>query len=82
MEIKLRKIGNSQGIILPDQLLKQCDIQGKVKVEVVQGKIIISPVTYGRETWTAQFEEEAAKYQTLNESGFQSNSFDDAEWTW
>ena len=50
MEIRLSKIGNSQGIIIPKAIIEQCGLKEKIKMEVKNNCLIISSVN-PREGW-------------------------------
>ena len=56
MQLNLVKIGNSRGIRLPASLIKECNIEYKVDVQVVERKIIISPVHQPRHGWAEAFQ--------------------------
>jgi len=43
MKMQIVKIGNSKGIRIPSVMLKQCEIEKDVDVEVVDGAIVIKP---------------------------------------
>ena len=43
MQSTIRNIGNSKGVILPQNFLKQCFIENEINIEVKGNKIIISP---------------------------------------
>ena len=53
METVLRKIDNSQGIILPDELIKELGFQlgDKLDMTVVEGKLVIA-LTEKRKKYT------------------------------
>ncbi len=83
MIIKVRKIGNSAGIILSKSIIEQCAIKDEVKIEVKGDSIIIKPVPKKlRENWEESFikagslTDHSAILPTI------SNNFDDEEWTW
>ncbi len=44
MEVKITKIGNSQGIIIPKSIIEQCGFAEKVNLEVKDNHLIVSPV--------------------------------------
>jgi antitoxin MazE len=44
MKIKVRKIGNSVGVLLPKAIVDQCSIKDEVNLEVKGDTIIIQPV--------------------------------------
>ena len=83
MVVKVRKIGNSLGILLSKSILEQCAIKEDVSIEVLDNTIVIKPVLKQvREGWEEQF----LKAGSLNEHEILidevSNSFDEEEWTW
>ncbi|MEO7309437.1 MAG: AbrB/MazE/SpoVT family DNA-binding domain-containing protein [Chitinophagaceae bacterium] len=82
MIVKLRKIGNSSGILLSKSLLEQCCIKEEVEVTVKDGAIVIAPVIkIARDGWEQQFLKAAANDHEDLMGSFQ-NKFDAEEWTW
>jgi len=43
MEISLKKIGNSKGVIIPSRFLKSLGISNKIKMDIFEDKIVIMP---------------------------------------
>lgn len=54
MLVDIIKIGNSQGIRIPKNILKECDISNQVEVEVKNHNIFIKPVN-PRKNWEQFF---------------------------
>jgi antitoxin MazE len=82
MLVRVRRIGNSQGVILSKNMMEQCDIKDLVNVEVKGNAIVIEPATQSpRAGWKQQFELANKGSEEDLMEGF-SNEFDDAEWTW
>ena len=82
MLVRVRRIGNSQGVILSKNMMEQCDIKDLVNVEVKGNSIVIKPATQSpRAGWEQQFELANKGSEEDLMEGF-SNEFDDAEWTW
>ncbi|MDE1193486.1 MAG: hypothetical protein PW786_15270 [Arachidicoccus sp.] len=80
---KIRKIGNSAGIILSKETLKHLDMQEFVSVDIEKGKIVISPVKRNpRENWEKQLLNAGAKNDSDKMLDNISNQFDQEEWTW
>ena len=83
MHSTIRNIGNSKGVILPQNLLKQCFIETEVNIEVKDNTIVISPVNdQKRKGWAEAFKEMA-------NNGDDQLSFPDvfededlSQWTW
>lgn len=83
MVLKLRKIGNSAGILLSKSLIEQCSIKDEVSVTVKDGSIIITPAyKKPREGWEEQFIKAGSLHDNENLMGNLKNKFDEEEWTW
>lgn len=83
MKTKIRKIGNSSGVILSKKMLEDLNIEPKdeLQLSVKDGKIIIQKLTEHRENWAEQF----MKADSLNDKSLEmtfANEFDEEEWTW
>ena len=84
MEVKITKIGNSQGIIIPKAIIEQCGLTDKVCLEVKDNHLIISPLVENpRQGW-----EEAIIAAGVDEDDellmgdYLPHSWDEEEWTW
>jgi antitoxin MazE len=83
MIIKVRKIGNSAGIILSKSMMEQCAIKDEVKIEIKGDSIIIQPVKKKpREGWEESFINAGSLTDHSTIIPNFSNNFDDEEWTW
>ncbi|HEX6019655.1 MAG TPA: AbrB/MazE/SpoVT family DNA-binding domain-containing protein [Burkholderiaceae bacterium] len=52
MEVTIRKMGNSQGVLIPKPILKQVGLEGSADLQVRAGVIEIRPVRRNpREGW-------------------------------
>ncbi|MBK5970832.1 AbrB/MazE/SpoVT family DNA-binding domain-containing protein [Thiorhodovibrio litoralis] len=51
MQTRLRKIGNSKGIIIPAALLSQGGFADKVELRLDAGRLIIEPIKPARQDW-------------------------------
>lgn len=60
MQSTLIKIGNSQGVIIPGQLLEQCQLDDVVSLEVRDKSIVISKPGQPRSGWEEAFEASAS----------------------
>lgn len=83
MRSTIRNIGNSKGLILPQNFLKQCLIETEVNIEVKDNQIIISPVEeQKRKGWSEAFSEMAKNGddQLNMPDVFEDEDFKD--WTW
>lgn len=79
---KITRIGNSQGVRLPKDLLEQTGIRNDVELIVERRSIIIRPAVKLRSNW-------AQKFQSMNKSkddilldGAVISEWDETEWTW
>lgn len=86
MLTRIRRIGNSQGILLSKSMLDQVDIDEYVNVEVKGNAIMIFPAsTNPREGWAEQFRLAAEESVVSDDEHLMDdvpNAFDDSEWTW
>lgn len=85
MHVPIRRIGNSQGIILPRNLLQQTGIEHEVDLQVIDGAIILRPaVSNPRAGWDAQFKKALEEGHMPEDDSFDSmaNEFDQNEWQW
>ena len=83
MKSTIRNIGNSKGIILPQNVLKECAIEYEVNIEVKDNTIVISPVDdQKRKGWAEAFQEMAKNGddQLVIPDVFEDEDFKD--WTW
>jgi len=82
MKTKIRKIGNSFGIIIGKQILDQLQITDEVSLYVKDSKIIIEAVkSKPREKWQEMLlKANSLKYDEALE--YFDNDFDKTEWTW
>ncbi len=81
MIAKVIKIGNSRGIRIPNQILKEMNIEDQVELIVADSmdEIILKPVSKVREGWDDAFK----KMKTLSEDELiidDSLGLDDWEW--
>jgi len=83
MTVKLKKIGNSKGLIIPKKVLEMCGLNDEVTMTVEEGHIIISPIHEPRANWEKQFSNaDSGKVDEVNLLENISNDFDETEWTW
>ncbi|MDB5121204.1 MAG: putative PemI family protein [Sphingobacteriales bacterium] len=83
MQSTIRNIGNSKGIIIPQNFLKQCFIENEVVIEVKDNTIVISPVKEQKRIgWAKAFQEMA---KNGDDELIIPDVFEDEElkdWTW
>ncbi|MEO7264148.1 MAG: hypothetical protein ABIW38_04505 [Ferruginibacter sp.] len=84
MEANIIKIGNSKGIIVPQNILKQANLSEKVVLEIMDNGLMILPKhTKARQGWAEKFSLLASKEKSSREKlPFIANSFDKTEWEW
>lgn len=51
MQITIRKIGNSRGIIIPSSIIEQLHIDNEVEMEVQDGVLLLRPSNTSRKSW-------------------------------
>ena len=82
MKLQIRRIGNSQGIILPQAVLAQSGLHGEIEVKVKDNTIVLSKARRTpRKEWAEECMEIAeAGQDKLVWPEFSNES--DAEWVW
>jgi antitoxin MazE len=81
MRASIIKIGNSQGLCLPEPIIKQCGFENEVELEVRNNEVIIRPVKKVRYNWDQAFKTMAEKEDDkLIE--FPDSEWDEKEWEW
>ena len=62
MEVTIRKMGNSQGVLIPKPILAQVGLEGTADLQVRDGVIEIRPLRRNpREGWAADAQRVAAQ---------------------
>ena len=84
--VKLRNIGNSKGIIIPKEIIAQCDMEESVTIEVKGQQLIIRKAESPNIHWDTAFqhchpESEKEKIDAQLMGDF-PNQFDEEEWQW
>ncbi|MFM6036375.1 MAG: AbrB/MazE/SpoVT family DNA-binding domain-containing protein [Sphaerospermopsis kisseleviana] len=59
VKTQIVKIGDSQGVFIPQRLLEQSEINSEVEIEVQGDNLIIRPVEQVRKGWEQAFIEMA-----------------------
>ncbi|MGO1520278.1 MAG: AbrB/MazE/SpoVT family DNA-binding domain-containing protein [Sphingobacterium sp.] len=83
METKIRKIGNSSGVVISKSILVASKIsdQDKVRISVDNGRIVIEKSRNPREGWEERFLVAREAEETFFPENL-SSKFDKEEWTW
>ena len=80
MKSSLIKIGNSRGVRINANIIKECELESEVEIKVVDKKIIIEAVKEPRADWNKSFEE---MHKNSEDALFISNSNTfDKDWEW
>ncbi|MEI6324993.1 MAG: AbrB/MazE/SpoVT family DNA-binding domain-containing protein [Gemmataceae bacterium] len=58
MRTRLRKVGNSRGVIIPAALLAACDMADEVDIRLEGKSLVIEPVHAPRAGWFAGYQAE------------------------
>lgn len=80
MKSNLIKIGNSKGVRINANIIKECELESEVEIKVVDKKIIIQAVKEPRADWNKSFKNmhKNSEDVLLIENG---NTFD-KDWEW
>jgi antitoxin MazE len=83
MVTRIIQIGNSRGIRLPKLILEQIGVVNDVELSVMDGKIVIEPISSTRKDWEIAFKEMAKNRDDQLQEGSESGSkWDGEEWEW
>ncbi len=74
--IKVRKIGNSKGILFTKALLEKSGIKETVKVEIRDKTILLTATEEPAKKRWSDFKKVRQKVEQVN------TKFDESEWTW
>ena len=67
MRVPLIKIGNSHGIRIPANLIKECSFSKEVNLSVKNQTLILSAPKDGRENWEEALKKEAVRFPFQND---------------
>ncbi len=83
MKVRIRKIGNSKGIIFPKEVLDKCNFKDDVEISIsADNKLIVEPLVSKRAIWERDFEK-AKKDGKLDSVDLDTpTKFDEEEWEW
>jgi antitoxin MazE len=82
MEVAIRKMGNSQGVLIPKPILAQVGLEGTADLQVRDGAIVIRPVRRNpRQGWAEDAKRLAqAKDDALVWPEFANEDDEDLAW--
>lgn len=82
LQVKLVKIGNSQGIRLPKAILDQIGLTGVADLSVEDGKIILRPQKAPRAGWEEAFAAASTELDDEDREWLEPDLTDTRDWTW
>lgn len=83
MRSEIRQVGNSKGIILPKVILEQCHLEEAVELKVIEGELVITPISKKRAGWEQAFKNfKHEKDVLVREWQAFSNESDEEDWVW
>ena len=84
MKAKIIKIGNSKGIRLPNELIKEYNLEEEVTIELREDCIVLKPVVVDPRTGWEEIYKKADNTLNQEEKDWLDfgNKFDEEEWTW
>ncbi len=80
MKSNLIKIGNSKGVRINTNIIKECELESEVEIKVVDKKIIIEAVKEPRRGWHKSFADMHKNNEDILLIG-NGNAFD-KDWEW
>lgn len=78
MKTTLRRIGNSQGVLIPAPLLVECGITDEIDLRIEGSRIVIEPVRRVRAGWFSAYRVD----DDVNAWANLSPESDSGDWTW
>jgi antitoxin MazE len=86
MEASLVKIGNSQGLIIPNKVLKKLGVVTRFNILEKEGNLVCVPLRDDspRQDWEQHFSMALKDGNIQDQDTFVNivNDFDQSEWTW
>ena len=85
MKTKIVNIGNSRGVRIPKSFIDESGLKSEVELEVIDGKIIIKPISKPRVNWNSAFHKMAKNSDDIlldSEELANQSSWDNEEWEW
>lgn len=82
MQIDLIKIGNSKGIRLPQNIIKECGFMDIVEAELINHCLILKAPDKSRMNWENLFKENFGGDEENKDILVLQNNWDDEEWVW
>ena len=80
MKSNLIKIGNSKGVRITSNIIKECELGNEIEIKVVDKKVIIEAIKEPRLNWDTSFEKMHKNNEDILISK-SSNDFD-KDWEW
>ncbi|HYF67767.1 MAG TPA: hypothetical protein VD884_06515 [Ohtaekwangia sp.] len=77
---KVRRIGNSKGVIFPKSFIDKSGITDTVQITIKDKSIVISAIQEKKKTWADFKKVKRAKAEEI--TPMISNKFDDTDWVW
>jgi antitoxin MazE len=83
MQIDLIKIGNSHGIRIPQNIIKECGFKDSIEVTLEDHRLILSAPSKPRQNWDNLFSSEMHTEELENKELLAiQNKWDEEEWEW
>lgn len=81
---RIIRIGNSQGIRIPKNILEQCHLDRDVIIEPEEGRLVVRPAKTPRADWDGAFEAMAKQGDDalLDPESPAGSDWDEEEWEW
>ena len=82
MQLDLVKIGNSRGIRLPQNVIRECGFMNTVEAKLVNHCLILKAPEKSRANWENIFKGGLEDGGGIKDILAMQNSWDDEEWEW
>ena len=81
MQLDIVRIGNSRGIRLPQNVIRECGFMNTVEAELINHSLILKAPEKSRAGWENLFQIDLEDDRDIDILSFQ-NRWDDEEWEW
>lgn len=83
MKVTITRIGNSRGVRIPKTIIEQVGLGATASMEVVNGRIVISPASF-REEWDEAFRKASKRGESglLDREALPPTKWEREGWEW
>ena len=78
MQVTLRKIGNSKGIIIPAAFVEQLGMDNEIELVIRDGELVLKPVLPNRQGWFDHYQpqQDVAVLEDMKDSASEQDEWE------